>query len=153
MNGVDDFDGCYDEPKPVEGSGIKDNQIEIKDRIRFKAGSAELLPSDKLVLDQVALVMRANPRIKRFRIEGHTDNLGDREFNVDLAERRAWSVRAYLIEKGIDETRLFPKGFGSTRPVAKNNSESGRAQNRRVEFKILEVGGKALPEPAAPAPL
>ena len=140
LNGVDDYDGCYDEPKPVDGNGIKDNQIEIKDRIRFKAGSAELLPSDKLILDQVALVMRANSKIKRFRIEGHTDNLGDREFNVDLAERRAWSVRTYLIDKGIDESRLFPKGFGSTRPVAKNTTEAGRAQNRRVEFHVIRDG-------------
>jgi len=140
LNGVDDFDGCHDEPKPADGTGIKDNQIEIKDRIRFKPGSAELLPTDKLILDDVSLVMRANPRIKRFRIEGHTDNMGDREFNVDLAERRAWSVRSYLIEKGIEETRLFPKGFGSTRPVAKNNSETGRAQNRRVEFHVIRDG-------------
>ncbi len=140
LNGVDDYDGCPDDPKPVVGSGIKDNQIEIKDRIRFKQGSAELLPSDMLILDQVAAIMRANPTVKRFRIEGHTDNLGNREFNVDLAERRAWSVRSYLVTKGIEDTRLFAKGFGSTRPVAKNTSEAGRAQNRRVEFHIVRDG-------------
>lgn len=142
FNGFEDEDGCSDiatgpPPAPVDFIG---SQIRISDRIRFVSGSAELLDSDKRILDSVVLVMRGHPTIKRFRIEGHTDNLGDREFNVDLAERRAWSVRAYLIEQGIEPARLFAKGYGSTRPVAPNTTEAGRAQNRRVEFHVIKDG-------------
>ena len=142
FNGFEDLDGCSDiAAGPVAAPvGFVGRQIKIPDRIRFVSGSAELLDSDKRIIETVAGVMRANPTIKRFRIEGHTDNLGDREFNVDLAERRAWSVRAYLIELGIDDKRLFAKGFGSTRPVAPNGTEAGRAQNRRVEFHALADG-------------
>lgn len=136
INGNDDDDGC-----PDEGRSIVTNVgpvLEIADKIKFKSGSAELLPSDKEILDQVASVLKAHAQtVKRVRIEGHTDNLGDREFNVDLAERRAGAVRLYLVEKGMAAERLFAKGFGSTRPVATNATEAGRAQNRRVEFHML----------------
>ena len=137
FNGSDDDDGC-----PDEGAAIltKDgDMLKIPDRIRFKSGSAELLPSDKLILDPVAAVLKSGG-FGRLRIEGHTDNLGDREFNVDLAERRAWSVRSYLIEQGVDGERLFAKGFGPTRPVGSNATEPGRAQNRRVEFHMVKPG-------------
>lgn len=138
FNGVDDADGC-----PDEGSSIVSQvgpQIVIAEKIRFKSGSAELLDSDKRVLDQVVGTLKAVTLGSRVRIEGHTDNLGDREFNVDLAERRAWSVLAYLVSQGVARERLFAKGFGSTRPVAGNGDDRGRAQNRRVEFHIVAPG-------------
>ena len=138
FNGVDDEDGC-----PDEGAALltKDGDVlKIPDRIRFKSGSAELLPSDKAILDPVAAALKAMGGTLRIRIEGHTDNAGDREFNVDLAERRAWSVRSYLMEQGVDGERLFAKGFGSTRPVASNTTDAGRAQNRRVEFHVIKPG-------------
>ncbi len=137
FNGSDDDDGC-----PDEGAAIltrDGDMLKIPDRIRFKSGSAELLPSDKLILDPVAAVLKSGG-FGRLRIEGHTDNLGDREFNVDLAERRAWSVRSYLIEQGVDGERLFAKGFGPTRPIGSNATEPGRAQNRRVEFHMVKPG-------------
>lgn len=138
FNGVEDEDGC-----PDEGAALltKDGDVlKIPDRIRFKSGSAELLDSDKAILDPVASALKAMGGTLRIRIEGHTDNAGDREFNVDLAERRAWSVRSYLIEQGLDGERLFAKGFGSTRPVASNTTDAGRAQNRRVEFHVIKPG-------------
>lgn len=138
FNGVDDEDGCPDEGAALltkEGDVLK-----IPDRIKFKSGSAELLPSDKAILDPVAAALSAMGGTLRIRIEGHTDNEGDREFNVDLAERRAWSVRAYLMEKGVAGERLFAKGFGPTRPVASNQTDVGRAQNRRVEFHVIKPG-------------
>jgi outer membrane protein OmpA-like peptidoglycan-associated protein len=137
FNGFEDDDGCPDEGAPIL---TKDgDMLKIPDRIRFKSGSAELLPSDKLILDPVAVVLKGGG-FGRLRIEGHTDNLGDREFNVDLAERRAWSVRSYLIEQGVDGERLFAKGFGPTRPIGSNTTEQGRAQNRRVEFHMVKPG-------------
>jgi len=137
-NGVDDTDGCPDEGESIVK--MIGSQLQISDRIRFRSGSAELLPSDLLILDDVARAMKAYVHVARFRIEGHTDNLGDREFNVDLAERRAWAVRGYLIEQGVDGQRLFPKGYGSTRPLGPNGTESGRAANRRVEFHVVPPG-------------
>ncbi|TNF32427.1 MAG: OmpA family protein, partial [Deltaproteobacteria bacterium] len=138
INGVDDGDGCPDEGAPLVSQ--VGPQITISERIQFKSGGAELTDRSKSVLDQVAAVLQAHAEIDRVRIEGHTDSFGDREFNVDLAERRAWSVRAYLIERGVAEKRLFAKGFGPTRPVATNRTEAGRAENRRVEFHVVAPG-------------
>ena len=73
-------------------------------------------------------------------VEGHTDNEGTEEYNMEPSEKRAESVVKYLIGKSIDEKRLSFKGFGFTIPKASNESEEGRAINRRVEFKI-EKGG------------
>ncbi|MFT7580296.1 MAG: OOP family OmpA-OmpF porin, partial [Myxococcota bacterium] len=71
-----------------------------------------------------------------------TDNSGDREYNVDLAERRAWSVMSYLVEQGVKRARLFAKGFGSTRALDTNRTKIGRAKNRRVEFHLIKPGEK-----------
>jgi len=138
VNGVDDQDGC-----PDEGESIVKQvgpEITIAETIQFKSGGAELTRRGEELLDQVAAVIRAHPERARIRIEGHTDSYGDREFNVDLAERRAWSVRAYLISRDVAATRLFAKGYGPTRPVASNRTEAGRAKNRRVEFHVIPPG-------------
>ncbi|MCC6623360.1 MAG: DUF4215 domain-containing protein [Deltaproteobacteria bacterium] len=138
VNGNQDDDGCPDEdiPAVVELGPM----LHIKDRILFKSGSAELLDSDKLVIEQVAVLIGSTPDVARFRIEGHTDDRGDREFNVDLAERRAWAVLAYLVEQGVARERLFAKGFGPTKPIASNATDAGRAKNRRVEFHVIKPG-------------
>ena len=68
-------------------------------------------------------------------IEGHTDSKGTDEYNMTLSQKRANAVRAYLIEKGIAESRLKATGFGETTPIADNNTSAGRAKNRRVELK------------------
>jgi outer membrane protein OmpA-like peptidoglycan-associated protein len=140
LNGNEDFDGCFDHPKPIIGQGIEDGRIVMRERIEFSPNSDELLDSDKRILDQVVVVIRANPEIHRFRIEGHTDNYGDKERNVDLSERRAGRVREYLIAHGITENRLFPKGFGPARPIASNRNKAGRAMNRRVEIHVVAPG-------------
>jgi len=138
INGNADDDGCPDDNLPeLEKLGPV---IVIKDKIMFKSGSAELLDSDKLIIEQLAVLLNLTPEVARFRIEGHTDNQGDREFNVDLGERRAWAVLAYLVEQGVARERLFAKGFGPTRPIASNNTDQGRAANRRVEFHVIKPG-------------
>ena len=70
-------------------------------------------------------------------IEGHTDSQGDDAMNLDLSKRRAKRAMDYLISKGISKDRLSSEGFGETRPVADNSTSEGRAQNRRVEFRIV----------------
>ncbi|MCF8295834.1 MAG: OmpA family protein, partial [Bacteroidales bacterium] len=71
-------------------------------------------------------------------IHGHTDNVGGDAFNKDLSERRAAAVKEYLISKGIASERMSNQGFGMSRPVAANDTEEGRARNRRTEFVIVK---------------
>ncbi len=70
-------------------------------------------------------------------IQGHTDSVGDRNYNQKLSERRAETVKAYLVLYGIDVSRMTVRGFGPDRPVAENDTEEGRALNRRVELKQI----------------
>ncbi len=77
------------------------------------------------------------------RIEGHTDSQGDDAFNLDLSQRRANSVRRYLVEQGITAERLEAVGYGETKPVDTNKTAAGRENNRRVEFTILETAEEA----------
>jgi outer membrane protein OmpA-like peptidoglycan-associated protein len=142
-NGIDDDDGCPDvgEAKVV----AKEGAIEIAQRVEFNSGSNVLAPSAGPLLEQIAAVLKANPQVRRVRIEGHTDNQGDEEMNVDLSERRAARVKHELVELGVDPGRLLPKGFGSTHPLAPNTTKAGRNKNRRVEFRIVDP-----PPPGAP---
>jgi outer membrane protein OmpA-like peptidoglycan-associated protein len=71
----------------------------------------------------------------KLSIEGHTDNVGKDDYNQTLSEQRANSVRAYLLSKGIDESRLIAQGFGETQPIADNKTAAGKAKNRRVVMK------------------
>jgi outer membrane protein OmpA-like peptidoglycan-associated protein len=120
--------------------------IEIHDRIYFESGSAEIQPRSFGILNQVVTILKDNPQVTKVRIDGHTDNVGDETFNYDLSQRRVDSVRKYMIEKGIDASRLEARGNSELKPIASNDTPAGRARNRRVQFTILEVDGKPLPE-------
>jgi OmpA-OmpF porin, OOP family len=87
------------------------------------------------LLDEVAAVLTENMAIK-IRIEGHTDNKGKAKYNKKLSQRRAESVRKYLIKRGISADRMTSAGFGMERPIEDNSTEAGRAANRRVEIHI-----------------
>jgi outer membrane protein OmpA-like peptidoglycan-associated protein len=102
--------------------------------IRFRPNSAEIETSSYPIVDQIALALRKHRELTLVEIGGHTDNTGPREFNMQLSRARARSVRQYLIEHGIAPQRLGAQGYGPDRPLGDNNSEAGRAQNRRVEF-------------------
>ncbi|MFT7581131.1 MAG: outer membrane protein OmpA-like peptidoglycan-associated protein [Myxococcota bacterium] len=136
INGIEDDDGCPDEGETiVEAVG---KEIKIGQKVAFRSGSAALAGNGQRLLKQVARVMNANPHVWRFRVEGHTDNTGDSEFNVDLSERRAYSVRAFLIRQGVKGNRLEAKGYGATKPLVPNKSNRSQAKNRRVVFQVLE---------------
>jgi OOP family OmpA-OmpF porin len=131
VNGYQDLDGCPDElPKEVKKftGAVKG--------INFENGKATLLPSSNKVLDEIVTVLKNYPDVK-IEIQGHTDNNGDRNKNIDLSQARAASVRTYLLSNGIVETRITAVGFGPDRPVADNKASAGRAKNRRVEFKLI----------------
>jgi hypothetical protein len=94
----------------------------------------------------VANVLLTTPEITKLAIEGHTDDRGDTEHNLDLSDRRARSCLRWLVEHGIAESRLTARGYGPQRPIANNATLYGRAKNRRVEFHILEPAALAQSE-------
>lgn len=105
--------------------------------IQFDFNQATIKAESAQVLSQVAEMLKAQPDLK-LSIQGHTDNVGKAAYNLDLSKKRAESVRDYLVRNhGVDAARLSTEGFGDTRPVAKNDTEGGRAQNRRVELVRL----------------
>jgi len=117
------------------GQDIHGEKICAIEQVNFKFGSAELLPEDKVYLDQIVILMKTNELIN-VRVNGHTDNVGGSEYNMNLSRDRAKSVQDYLKSKGVSTSRLSFAFFGSTRPIASNDTEEGRAVNRRVEFEI-----------------
>ena len=116
---------------------VRKNSIQVRRKIHFVKASAKLLPDSRSILGEVARVLAANPEIKKLRIDGHTDNRGDRTKNVKLSLDRAEAVRSYLIKQGVNSSRLSVKGFGPDKPQAPNLTSTGREKNRRVEFRIL----------------
>ena len=132
--GARDRDGC-----PERGRAeFRKGKIRLLGKIRFKTNSAELLPSSDPILDDVAREMKRHPEIRRVRVEGHSDNVGDRGYNQRLSRERALSVRAALIRRGVSARRLDAAGYGESRPTATNRTERGRAKNRRVQFVIVK---------------
>jgi OOP family OmpA-OmpF porin len=102
--------------------------------VSFAPDSAELTAASRGVLDRVAQVLSTVPSV-RVEVAGHTDSAGRAEYNRTLSQRRAESVVAYLIERGIDADRLSARGYGEEQPVADNATPAGRASNRRVELR------------------
>lgn len=101
--------------------------------INFDTGKSEIKPESQSVISQIVEMMRSNPELK-IGVEGHTDNVGTPASNKTLSEARAKSVVAAIVAQGISADRLSPAGFGQDRPIADNNTEEGRAKNRRVEL-------------------
>jgi flagellar motor protein MotB len=108
----------------------------ILKNIYFEFGKATLKPESFAMLNNVVKLMESNPTI-RIEISGHTDNIGSLKENTKLSTDRAKAVVNYLVQKGISANRLEYKGYAFSQPIAPNNTEAGRAQNRRVEFKVL----------------
>jgi OmpA-OmpF porin, OOP family len=119
----------------------KIDKITVSDRIQFETASDILLPQSKVVLGEVVKILKDNPHISLVEIGGHTDSTGEGTDNLLLSQRRAESVKAYLITQGISEPRMRAMGYGSRIPVMGNETEAGRLQNRRVEFRIITQGG------------
>jgi len=130
-NGYEDEDGCPDElPKAVaKFSGV------IKG-INFDFGKATIRKDSYKLLDEAVKVLTEYKDL-RVLISGFTDNVGDRQTNLDLSEARAKSVKEYLVSKGIDAGRIETRGAGPDDPIADNKTEKGRQQNRRIEFKLI----------------
>ncbi|MCK4256187.1 OmpA family protein [candidate division WOR-3 bacterium] len=105
--------------------------------IKFATNSAEVKPVSYPILDESVALLKEHSTIK-VEVAGHTDAVGSDVYNLNLSNRRAESVRDYLILHGIEAERLIARGYGENQPIASNDTEEGRAQNRRIEFRILE---------------
>lgn len=108
----------------------------VLDYVTFELGSDELTPLSRYQLDDVVSALKQYPDMA-LQLGGHTDNVGDVESSTDLSQRRADRVLAYLVENGISAARLQSIGYGPTRPIETNDTEEGRAQNRRIDFTVL----------------
>jgi outer membrane protein OmpA-like peptidoglycan-associated protein len=179
-DGIDDQDGCPE--TDADGDGIPDVKdacpkepgqpdpdptkngcpkfiklepggVRVLKQVHFETASATILPDSFPMLGEVVALLKATPGIKKMRVEGHTDNHGGADYNLDLSKRRAASVRTWLVQHGIDPNRLVSEGYGLTQPIQTNDTVEGRAANRRVEFKILEedTGGGGKPAPSNPS--
>jgi outer membrane protein OmpA-like peptidoglycan-associated protein len=137
VNGVDDEDGCPDEG--ASGVEVSEGEIEIEDRVFFDTDRATIKQKSYIVLEEVASALEANAEIEKVRIEGHTDADGRDLYNLALSQRRSNAVREFLVDRGVDPSRLESKGYGEAEPIASNDTEEGRRKNRRVEMTILEV--------------
>jgi OmpA-OmpF porin, OOP family len=128
-------------PTPMEETArvvVKRDRILVSEEILFDTDRATIQPESTSLLDEIASVLAAHPELVKVRIEGHTDALGSTHKNRELSEKRAVAVRAYLIERGVDAHRLIAEGFGADNPIAPNDTEEGRAKNRRVAFTVLD---------------
>lgn len=121
--------------KNIELQPIRTGEIVVMRNIFFDFDSDVLKPESKVELNKLIVLLVENPSLC-IEIRGHTDNIGSADYNKMLSEKRALSVLNYLTEKGVDRRRLAYKGYGATVPVDTNETEEGRAKNRRTEFKV-----------------
>ncbi|WP_084735439.1 OmpA family protein [Cystobacter ferrugineus] len=117
---------------------VEKGKLRTLDKVYFAINKDNAITESLPILDQVYEVLHTNPDIKKLRVEAHTDNAGKASYNKDLSARRAKWVLEYLIQKGIAPERLASEGFGMTKPIDTNGTPEGRANNRRVEFVIVE---------------
>lgn len=116
---------------------VRPGHTEVLRNLFFEIAKYALLPESRTELNQLYEWMQSNPSV-RIEIGGHTDSTGNEQANQRLSEQRAQAVRTYLIDKGIDPSRIRAVGYGQHKPIADNNSAEGRQQNRRTDFRIIE---------------
>ena len=145
----DDNDACPDKPGvpdpdpskngcPTKLVEIRSGQVVIKQQIFFAFNKDTIMPVSMPVLEAVALTLVNTPQIKKIRVEGHTDSSGNPAANMFLSTRRAEAVMRWLVEHGVDASRLESQGYGDTRPIGDNATQLGRVKNRRVDFIITD---------------
>jgi len=134
----EDEDGCPEEgPKKYTLIEVKEDKIELKQKVFFASGKAKIRSKSFNMLNQIAdaLLTRKKAKVK---IEGHTDSRGSARYNKRLSQKRADSVKKYLVKKGVDASRLESVGYGEENPISSNRTRKGRESNRRVEFNIVK---------------
>ncbi len=140
---LDKDDNCINEAGPASNNGcpkIAESEVakleELFKAVYFESGSDSFTAETPAKLNEVAKIM-VNYSTDKFSISGHADSTGSKVRNLELSERRANTVKNYLVSKGVATSNLSAKGFGEELPIATNNTRAGRAQNRRVEVKLV----------------
>jgi OOP family OmpA-OmpF porin len=123
-----DADGC-----PLGGENI----LSLTG-VNFAFDKAVLTPEAEIILDEAVALMQETDEVLEVRVEGHTDSIGSEQYNMGLSQRRAEAVVEYLVNNGVNASRLVPVGMGEGFPVASNDTDAGRSQNRRVDFVVVE---------------
>jgi len=128
--------------KPSEKITFEEHELAVGEtidlKLQFQQSRDILLPQSKLKLDKLAQFLKRNPTV-RIRLEGHTDNVGNEEANLQLSKNRAAKSKSYLVKRGIQTSRIETQGFGSSRPIADNSNPETRKLNRRVQMVILAI--------------
>jgi outer membrane protein OmpA-like peptidoglycan-associated protein len=139
LDGFEDFDGCP-EPGPARPAVTLSGSRSLLPEIIYFEGQADTLgQSSRPLLDELARTLQRLPAHKRVRVEGHTDDAGNREHNIDLSYRRAKAVVEYLKARGVGAERLEYMGYGGSKPLADNRTPEGRALTRRVQFTLVDA--------------
>lgn len=139
--GLSEHAGCLAPAQPLEAEAETQPEtqaVELNELVHFDLGSSTLRSEAFTLMDELARLLKEHPEVLVVSVEGHADDRGSPALNTELSQRRADAVRNALIERGIDPARLRAKGFGSTMPVAPNDTEANRALNRRVQLRIYE---------------
>jgi len=147
-DGRDDEDGCPDLIRVDREEG----RIQILDKIHFATNSDRILDRSFPLLEEMAMSLIAHPELGAVSIEGHTDSKGTAPANRKLSQRRADSVLKFLVEHGVPSERLSAIGHGEDQPVQDNATEAGRAENRRVEFRLKDFVAADADATGAAAP-
>jgi len=139
---IDSLDKCPGTPAgvAVDAQGCPLKGSVTLEGVTFELNSATLAASSQRVLDDVADGLRKHPRL-RVELQGHTDSSGSDQYNMRLSQKRAESVKNYLLQQGVPSTQLISKGYGESQPIADNTSAEGRAHNRRVVMNVLDNPG------------
>jgi outer membrane protein OmpA-like peptidoglycan-associated protein len=156
----DATDACPDvagvaDPDPKKNgcpklASLVGKEIKIAEQVHFETGKAVIKADSDKLLGEVAAIMKEHTEISSMSIEGHTDSKGAKGANKQLSQQRADAVKKWLSTKGgVDAKRMTAKGFGQDKPIQTNDTEDGRAANRRVEFHVETKDGAAAP-PATP---
>ena len=142
----DTSDLCPNEPGPPEERGcpkkyslvsVTQEKIELHQAVFFATAKSTIMPQSFALLNEVADVLKSRSTMQ-VRVEGHTDSRGKRAANMLLSQGRANAVKTYLVDHGIDASRMVSIGFGPDQPIETNRTAAGREKNRRVEFVILQ---------------
>ena len=141
---LDKDDLCPNEAGPASNNGCPEPNDDDQKRLNqyaktilFDTGKASIKFESAEVLNQIINVLKKFPN-SRFRIEGHTDSVGKKQKNIELSQNRADAVKIYLIQGGIDQSRLESIGYGPDKPIASNKNKKGRELNRRVEINLIK---------------
>jgi outer membrane protein OmpA-like peptidoglycan-associated protein len=136
LGSMSKFDATTASKEEIAKALKEDGRVAISAGILFETDSATLSASSEDVVKRISAVMKENPDLK-LAVVGNTDDTGDFRYNMQLSERRAKAFADALVKSGIASNRLAAVGVGPLMPVASNDTESGRAQNRRVELVLI----------------